>query len=71
MILDTNQSGVKLASVKGQRVILPRLLDAIWRTLEMLSKTGAGLEFMLLDFPDAFWEVPLHADEQRRESEAA
>ena len=41
MILDTNESGVKDASVKEQRAILPRLIYAVWRKLELMA-TGFG-----------------------------
>ena len=40
MTLDAKQSKVKEATVKGQRVILPRLLDAVLRQLNQLRKPG-------------------------------
>ena len=59
MILDTNQSDVKLATSKGQRVILPRLLDAVLRLLNRLSKCkdNVPVEALVLDFKEAFWRI--------------
>ena len=68
MILDTKQSDVKHASAKGQRVILPRLMDSIWRILEMLASglaDGEALDLFVLDFQEAFWQVPLSPAERR------
>lgn len=65
MIPDTNQSGVRDASVKDQRVILPKLLGSIWRILELMASGCGGIELMFLDFSDAFLQIPLHQDELR------
>ena len=67
MILDTKAALIKYVSRKGQRVILPRLLDAILQALRLMGdcKTGEGVEWMVLDFTDAFWQVRLHPDERK------
>ena len=67
MILDTKAAGLKQASRKGQRVILPRLLDAILQALRLMGECedGEGVEWMVLDFTDAFWQVRLHPDERK------
>lgn len=68
MIFDTKQSNVKHASSKGQRVILPRLLDAVCRVLETLTgglAAGEGVDLVVLDFQEAFWQVPLNPAERR------
>jgi hypothetical protein len=67
MILDTKWSFLKFCSAKHQRVLLPRLLDAILQGLNLLSETQADAEceWFVLDFKDAFWQVPLRPDERR------
>jgi hypothetical protein len=68
MILDTKASGIKYVTGKSQRVILPRLFDAVLRMLCLLSLTdtsGGSLSAFVLDFSDAFWQIPIAADELR------
>ena len=67
MILDTKQSRLKECSAKHQRVLLPRLLDTITQALNLMStaKPGEDTEWMVLDYSDAFWQVPLHPHERR------
>lgn len=67
MILDTKVSSLKECSTKSQRVLLPRLLDAIVQALEVYSKCTLeeDLEFFVLDFSEAFWQVPLEPSERR------
>ena len=65
MILDTKQSKVQLASTQSQRVTLPRPFDAILHLLYLMTHSMAGvgaadgLVSFVLDFSDAFWQVPL------------
>ena len=65
MILDTKQSRVKHASTQSQRVTLPRPFDAILHLLYLMTISMAcasaaeGLAAFVLDFSDAFWQVPL------------
>jgi hypothetical protein len=68
LILNTKLSNVKLASRKCQRVILPRLLDAVLRTLALMACiTGLGLsiDLLVLDFTEAFWQIPIAPNERR------
>ena len=67
MILDTKQSKLKECSAKHQRVLLPRLLDAITQALNLMNdcKEDEGMDWMVLDFSDAFWQVPLDPAERR------
>jgi hypothetical protein len=67
MILDTKAALIKYVSRKGQRVILPRLLDAILQALRLMGdcQEGEGVEWMVLDFTDAFWQIRLHPEERK------
>jgi hypothetical protein len=67
MILDTNASNIKEASATYQRVLLPRLLDAIFQGLILFDKCTPeeDMEWFVLDFTEAFWQVPLHPAERR------
>ncbi len=49
MILDTNASGIKYVTGKSQRVILPRLFDAVLRMLCLMSLVStAGIDISAL-----------------------
>lgn len=67
MILDTKVSGLKSRSAKHQRVLLPRLMDAIMQGLSLQSKCNEDqdMEWFVLDFVEAFWQVPLAPAERR------
>ena len=69
MILDTKESGVKTITGQFQRVILPRLFDAILQILYVLclvlDADLEGIEAFVLDFSDAFWQIPIAAEEQK------
>ena len=67
MILDTKVSGLKACSLKSQRVVLPRLLDAIVQAMHGYAacSEGEGMDWFVLDFSDAFWQVPLEPEERR------
>ena len=67
MILDTKVSGLKKCSAKHQRVLLPRLLDAVIQALRLYDKCEQHeqMEFFVLDFSEAFWQVPLAPCERR------
>ena len=64
VILDTRESLLRWASAKGQRVLLPRLLDSIMNVLELLATPNSdedfGVSAFVLDFAEAFGQVPLH-----------
>ena len=63
MILDTKQSNVEYITSQAQRVVLPRLSDAILQLLLLLSMVMTndvqGVEAFVLDFSDAFWQIPI------------
>ena len=69
MILDTKQSGVKHITSQAQRVTLPRLFDAILQLFYLLTLVLAGnldaVEAFVLDFSDAFWQIPISPAEQK------
>ena len=63
MILDTKESWVKHATWKTQRIILPRLFDAVLRLLALMALyfdegTIPTVASFVLDFTDAFWQIP-------------
>ena len=70
-ILDTKESGVKYITAKTQRVILPRLFDAVFSLLLLLSMNTdmgcclATVGAFVLDFSEAFWQIPICREEQR------
>ena len=66
MILDAKESGIKHVTAKSQRVILPPLFDAVLRMLKMkaLAETqGKDVSQFVLDYSDAFWQIPICPDE--------
>ena len=65
MILDTKQSDVKQITGKAQRVTLPRLFDAILHMLSLMSLFAGDVGAFVLDFTNAFWQVPINRQEQR------
>lgn len=67
IILDTKVAGTKECSAKHQRVLLPRLLDAILQSLILYDQCGPdeSMDWFVLDFSDAFWQMPLHPSERR------
>ena len=69
LILDTKESGVGSRAGKYQRVILPRLFDAILRMLYLMSCLGGAadtvLMAMVLDFTQAFWQLPIKPEERK------
>ena len=77
IVLDANESKVSRASRRGERVVLPRALDAVFDALQVMkqwsgraargaaSRVQENVEFLVLDFEKAFWNVPLWAGERR------
>ena len=65
MILDTKASDVKRITGKAQRVMLPRLYDAILHLLYLMALLAGDVGAFVLDFKDAFWQVPISLKEQR------
>ena len=67
-ILDTKQSGVKRMTAKTERVTLPRLFDAILRLLFLLASVTTpeiAVNVFVLDFSDAYWQMPLRDDKRK------
>ena len=67
IILDTKVAGTKECSAKHQRVLLPRLLDAILQALILYDqcKRDESMDWFVLDFTEAFCQIPLHPSERR------
>ena len=69
LTLDVKQSRVKDGTRKVHRVPLPRATDVVCDIMDMLHKHPLGtdeqLDLLVLDFVDAFWNVPLMASERR------
>ena len=50
------------------QLLLPRLLDVVYLTMQLLTIAaagGVGVEYMVLDFKEAFWQLPLSPEERR------
>ena len=66
VVFDAKASGVSAASSNVESVQLPRLLDVIFDTLEVLNEHDASsASYFILDFEDAFWQIPMMHCEQR------
>ena len=71
MILDTKESRVGSRIGRHQRVILPRLFDAILLMLFLMScmtdsdVRDLTLMALVLDFTQAFWQVPIRQEERK------
>ena len=67
IILDLKQSGVTRCTRQTHRVVLPRASDVVHDILRMLSERQGDedIESLVLDFVDAFWNIPLVPDERR------
>ena len=77
VILDIKESGIRASTKRGYRVLLPRTIHAINGTLSLLSlvfgadeateweEEEADVEYLVLDYVNAFWQIPLRPDERR------
>ncbi len=67
LILDCKRSGLTDASRKAERALLPRAVDVVddILSLECDAAAGEGVQILVLDFSDAFWQIPLHPTERR------
>ena len=55
-------------TAKAERVTLPRLFGAILQLLFLLaavSKPDAAVQAFVLDFSDAYWQIPLRDNERK------
>ena len=63
LVWDLRRSGVNLAILQGERVIMPRLLDLVSDVRQIAS--GSTPTFLMgTDVAEAFHQVPLHPSEQ-------
>ena len=67
LILDCRVSGTNSSTTKHERIVLPRIGDLIRDALILKKMEGQGkkLHFLVVDFEDAFYKVPLIKAEQR------
>ena len=65
--MDSNRSGVKAASRRTYKSVLPRVTDAISSLLQALNDNAPeeATEQFVIDATDAFWELGLHPSERR------
>ena len=66
MILYTKQSGVNRITSKFQRVMLPRLVDAVPRMLlpwSQITSTTAAISAFVFDYKEAVSQLPIRPDE--------
>ena len=65
--MDVKQSRVKECTKKIHRVPLPKVTDVVYDIMDTMAKdellAGEGIELLVLDFVDAFWNIPLAAEE--------
>ena len=55
-------------TAETERVTLPRLVDAILRLLFLMatvSTPDVAVNAFVLDFSDAYWQIPLRDDERK------
>ena len=66
LILDCRVSGTNSTTRKFERVVLPRIGDLIRDALRLKAQKGPGQEltWLVIDFVDAFFKVPLAHSEQ-------
>ena len=71
MIVSLKRSGVSAASRKTERVLLPRTMGSVEDLIELLINKVAAqdnalrIESLVIDFADAFWQIPLGELERR------
>ena len=67
VILDCKQSGVSRKTKRRYKVSLPKITDVVRDILVLLASRcqDEGIELFILDFSDAFWNVPLSPAERK------
>ena len=67
IVVDSKRSLVSRATRRYERAILPRVTDTVDDQLQLLdlAREGEELEFMVADFKDAFFILPLRPEERR------
>ena len=77
VIVDSKRSGVSAAARKPERIVLPRIQDLVDNTLKQMivakdrNDDDMTSEWVVIDFSDAFFIVPLAKAERKRASVAA
>ena len=66
LIMGCLMSGINGKSIQKERFLLPRIADLIFGVLALMEKCAGNelIHFMVLDFVDAFFRVPLNVDER-------
>ena len=66
LIMDCLVSGVNGQSLQKERILLPRIADLIFDVLALMEQCvdDEVIHFMVLDFIDAFFRMPLNPDER-------
>ena len=66
LVIDLRRSGVNHCAVVRERVVLPRLKEALGDAVHLLHHAGPGheVEAMVADFKDAFHTLPVHPSEK-------
>eukprot|EP00971_Amphidinium_carterae_P168298 3334677-Amphidinium_carterae.1 len=67
LILDSKESGMKRCTRRFEQMVLPRAADAIQDILELAAhrEEGDTTRLLVLDFTNAFFQVPIRPDERR------
>ena len=67
IILDCKQSGLSAKTRRRYKIVLPKSTDAVRDALILLSARlpPEEAEIFVLDFTNAFWNVPLHSKERK------
>ena len=67
LILDCRQSGVNELASKGGKLTLPRIADAVEDALNMMNlcKGHETAEWLIMDFTDWFFNIPLRPAERK------
>ena len=63
LVWDLRRSGVNMAILQGERVVLPRFLD-LARDARQIATESTPIFLMGTDITEAFHQVPLHPSEQ-------
>ena len=67
LVLDLKKSGISRRNKEAHRVVLPRRSDLVQDLLGLAGTQSADqeTEVFILDFTDAFWQIPLAPIERR------
>ena len=66
MILDCRVSGTNSATTKYERIVLPLVWDVVRNALGLMAGKvdGSEVSWLVCDFQDAFYKLPLNWAEQ-------